>query len=108
MGLLVLILLGCRPPAPPVEVRAPGGAVAADHALASEAGAEVLRAGGNAVDAAVAAALASGVVQPTGSGLGGGGFALVVTPAGDAWFLDFREVAPAAATRDMFQAGASS
>jgi gamma-glutamyltranspeptidase/glutathione hydrolase len=85
------------------------GAVAADHPLASEAGAEVLRAGGNAVDAAIAAALSSGVVQPTGSGLGGGGFAVVVEPDGDAYVLDFREVAPAAATREMFLAeGASS
>jgi gamma-glutamyltranspeptidase/glutathione hydrolase len=82
------------------------GAVAADHPLASEAGAEMLRRGGNAVDAAVAAALSSGVVQPSGSGLGGGGFAVVVGPgAGGAQVvtaLDFRETAPGAATRDSF------
>lgn len=80
----------------------PGGAVAADHALASEAGAAMLRLGGNAVDAAVAAALASGVVQPSGSGLGGGGFALVVDARGRSTFLDFRETAPAAASHDMY------
>lgn len=82
----------------------PSGAVAADHPLASAAGAEVLRAGGNAVDAAIAAALSSGVVQPSGSGLGGGGFALVVAKGGHAHFLDFRETAPAASSRDMFRA----
>ena len=84
------------------------GAVAADHALASEAGARVLRAGGNAVDAAIAAVLASGVVQPSGSGLGGGGFALVVPPEGEANVVDFREVAPALANMESFAGGASS
>lgn len=86
-----------------------GGAVAADHPLASEAGVRMLEIGGNAVDAAVAAALSSGVVQPSGSGLGGGGFALVVEADGTAHFLDFRETAPAAATHDMYvKDGASS
>lgn len=84
------------------------GAVAADHELASRAGTEVLQAGGNAVDAAIAAALASGVVNPSGSGLGGGGFALVVPPQGEPMVLDFREVAPAGATMEAFAAGASS
>ncbi|MEQ1501199.1 MAG: gamma-glutamyltransferase [Myxococcota bacterium] len=77
--------------------------VAADHALASEAGAEALRRGGNAVDAAVAAALAAGVVQPAGSGLGGGGFAIGRLAGGEPFALDFREVAPAAATAEMFR-----
>ncbi|MCB9662560.1 MAG: gamma-glutamyltransferase [Alphaproteobacteria bacterium] len=78
--------------------------VAADHAAASRCGAEILEQGGNAADAAVAAALCAGVVQPAGSGLGGGGFAVVVSdraPGGAV--LDFREVAPAAATRDMYR-----
>jgi len=80
-----------------------GGAVAASHPLASEAGALVLRRGGNAVDAAVAAAFALSVVEPQSSGLGGGGFALVwVAREGRAYALDFREVAPAAATPDLF------
>ncbi len=70
---------------------------------ASRAAAEILRKGGNAVDGAVAAALALGVVQPDSSGLGGGGFA-VVWSAKDhkARVLDFRETAPARATADMF------
>lgn len=84
---------------PPVRGK---GLVAADHALASAAGAEALRRGGNAVDAAVAAALAAGVVQPAGSGLGGGGFAVVAGGKASPWILDFREVAPASAAREMF------
>ena len=87
--------------APPPERG--GGLVASDHRLASEAGAEVLAKGGNAVDAAVATALAAGVVQPAGSGIGGGGFAVVVGPSGTRHILDFREVAPAAAHRDLYR-----
>lgn len=76
--------------------------VASDHVLASRAGIEVMQRGGNAADAAVAAALAAGVVQPAGSGLGGGGFAVVVDAGGERDLLDFREVAPAASSRDMY------
>lgn len=113
-----LVVVACAPH-PRVDDRDPnpirfdgsvpvGGAVAADHPLASEAGAEVLRGGGNAVDAAIAAALASGVVQPSGSGLGGGGFAVVVPPRGEAVAIDFREVAPAGASMEAFAGGGSS
>jgi gamma-glutamyltranspeptidase/glutathione hydrolase len=78
-----------------------GGVIAAAHPLASEAGKEVLEAGGNAVDAVVAGAFVMAVVGPYHSGLGGGGFAVVKVPQGEFAF-DFREVAPAAARRDMF------
>lgn len=78
--------------------------VASDHALCSEAAASVLERGGNAVDGAVAAALACGVVQPSSSGIGGGGFAVIVDASGERTVVDFREVAPAAATRGMYVA----
>lgn len=78
------------------------GVVASDNALASAAGAEVLAMGGNAVDAAVATALAAGVVHPAGSGLGGGGFA-VFDVEGARGSLDFRETAPAAAHETLYQ-----
>jgi len=81
----------------------PKAAIATAHPVASEAGAEALRAGGNAVDAAVAAAFALSVVQNQSSGIGGGGFALVwLAREQKLTVLDFREVAPAAATPEMF------
>jgi gamma-glutamyltranspeptidase/glutathione hydrolase len=78
-------------------------AVAADHPLASEAGASILHAGGNAADAAVATVLALGVASPASSGLGGGGFALYYRASDRSLtFLDFRDRAPSAATPTMF------
>ena len=87
----------------PLKVPRSRGVVASDNIEASRAGAEILAKGGNAVDAAVATALALGVASPASSGLGGGGF-LVFYRAKDQKVeaLDFRETAPAAATRDMF------
>ncbi|WP_245814565.1 gamma-glutamyltransferase [Cystobacter ferrugineus] len=80
-----------------------GGAVATAHPMASEAALKMLNKGGNAVDAAVAAAFTLAVVGPYHSGLGGGGFALVHdAKTGETRALDFREVAPQAATRDMY------
>jgi len=72
-----------------------------DAALATKAGADVLSTGGNAVDAAVAAAFALAVVFPTAGNIGGGGF-LVARFTGKSYALDFRETAPAAAARDMY------
>ena len=64
------------------------GAVATEHPLAAEAGATVLRAGGSAVDAAIAAAAAICVLHPSSCGIGGGGFALVRTADGALLALD--------------------
>lgn len=82
-------------------VRGTGGAVSSEHQDATQAGLEILRAGGNAVDAAVATALALAVVYPEAGNLGGGGFA-VVKMGDELASLDFREVAPGAATDDMY------
>lgn len=85
--------------APPEHFK--NGVVAADHHLASLAGMEVLKAGGNAFDAAVATSLALSVVRPQSTGIGGGGF-MVYHTQGKAGVLDYREVAPAKASRDMY------
>ena len=78
-----------------------GGAVSSDDPLATRTGIEILRSGGNAVDAAVATALVLAVVYPEAGNLGGGGFA-VVKKGDKVSSLDFREMAPAAARRDMY------
>jgi gamma-glutamyltranspeptidase/glutathione hydrolase len=72
------------------------------HHDASDAGVEVLKAGGNAVDAAVAVGFALAVVYPQAGNLGGGGFMLIRMKTGEAHFLDYRERAPAAATAGMY------
>ena len=78
-----------------------GGAVSSGDARATKVGIEILRTGGNAVDAAVATALALAVVYPEAGNLGGGGFA-VIKRGDKISALDFREVGPAAAKRDMY------
>ncbi|CAA9547191.1 MAG: Gamma-glutamyltranspeptidase @ Glutathione hydrolase [uncultured Thermomicrobiales bacterium] len=84
------------------RVASGGGMAAAKTPLATEAGAEMLRAGGNAVDAAVAMGFASGVVEPWGSGLGGGGYMVIQVPGEAAVVVEYPMVAPAGATPDMF------
>jgi gamma-glutamyltranspeptidase/glutathione hydrolase len=72
------------------------------HQQASQVGADILRQGGNAVDAAVATGFALAVVHPAAGNIGGGGFMLLRKANGELHFLDFREKAPKAASRDMY------
>ena len=72
------------------------------HALASQVGVDILKEGGNAVDAAVATGFALAVVHPAAGNIGGGGFMLIRMADGKTHFLDYREKAPGAATRDMY------
>ncbi len=88
--------------APLRPTHAPHAIVTSVHELASRAGVEMLRAGGNAVDAAVATGFALAVVHPQAGNLGGGGFLLLRNANGKTHFIDFREKAPAAATENMY------
>jgi gamma-glutamyltranspeptidase/glutathione hydrolase len=83
-------------------VTAPHAMVVSAHPLASQAGIEILKQGGNAMDAAVAVGFALEVVLPDAGNIGGGGFIVHRTAAGDVSALDYREIAPAAATHDMY------
>ena len=83
-------------------VRAQHGMVVAQEPLAADVGLEVLKNGGNAVDAAVAVGFALAVTHPLAGNIGGGGFMLIRMANGKTAFLDFREAAPLKATRDMY------
>ena len=83
-------------------VRAERGLVVSAHRKASKVGVEMLKAGGNAIDAAAATGFALAVVYPVAGNLGGGGFMVVRRADGRATTVDFREKAPMAATRDMY------
>jgi len=87
----------------PGDVYARKGMVSSAHRLASEAGVEILMKGGNAVDAAVASALALNVVEFNASGIGGGGFMTIrFAGTGEVVCLDYREMAPASSAKDIY------
>lgn len=83
-------------------VKAQHGMVASVDAMATRVGVDILKQGGNAVDAAIAVGFALAVTHPQAGNLGGGGFMLLRTAAGRTTAIDFREMAPARASRDMF------
>ncbi|HET7440906.1 MAG TPA: gamma-glutamyltransferase [Terriglobales bacterium] len=100
---LFAVLSACLALAAPMRpVHAPHAMVASVHELASRAGVEMMQAGGNAVDAAVATGFALAVVHPQAGNLGGGGFMLIRLADGSSRFIDDREKAPAAATANMY------
>ena len=102
MLLAVLVALAAAAPAAVQPVHAPHAVVVSIHELGSRAGLDILRAGGNAVDAAVATGFALAVVHPQAGNLGGGGFMLIRLADGRTHFVDYREMAPAAATANMY------
>ena len=85
--------------------RAEHGMVVSVHELASQAGVEMMKAGGNAIDAAVATGFALAVVHPSAGNIGGGGFMLIRMADGETHFLDYREKAPGSASATMYQDG---
>ncbi|CAG8534050.1 15503_t:CDS:10 [Acaulospora morrowiae] len=86
----------------PDLIVASSGAVASELIICSQFGVDVLKEGGNAVDAAIASMLCVGTINAFSAGIGGGGFMLVRLPNGTSEVIDFRETAPGAATEDMF------
>ena len=105
---IILILASCRtePSRPPYEIVqnlvADSCMVVAEHPLAAKVGIGILKAGGNAVDAAIASQFAKAVVYPRAGNIGGGGFMVIRMASGEVAALDYREMAPAAAYRDMY------
>lgn len=103
--LLIVACAGCAAESASAStqpVHAPHAVVVSAHELASRAGADIMQAGGNAVDAAVATGFALAVVHAPAGNLGGGGFMLIRMADGKTHFLDYREKAPAAARADMY------
>jgi gamma-glutamyltranspeptidase/glutathione hydrolase len=107
--LLVVVTVTCKSPlskSPAIGVIADSAMVVSAHPLASMIGANILKAGGNAVDAAVATQFALAVVYPVAGNLGGGGFMVFRKNDGFVTSLDYREKAPGLSSRDMFLDGA--
>ncbi|RMF00965.1 MAG: gamma-glutamyltransferase, partial [Bacteroidetes bacterium] len=105
--LLALLSVACRTTpelgyTPLVSARYEKAAVVSGHPLASQVGEQILRKGGNAVDAAIAVQFALAVVYPRAGNIGGGGFLVYRSAEGRSAALDYREQAPAAASRDMY------
>ncbi len=102
LTLVALLLPFAAQAASHPAVEAEHGMVVSSQLLASQAGVEIMKAGGNAVDAAVAVGYAEAVTNPCCGNIGGGGFMVAHLADGRDIFINFREMAPAAATRDMY------
>src|SRR5689334_25232441 len=85
-----------------LPARAKHGMVASVDPIASKVGVDIMKRGGNAIDAAVAVALALAVTWPSAGNLGGGGFMVIRKANGEAEIIDYRERAPLAANREMY------
>jgi len=105
VSLAIAVPAGFLSAAPVDSVCARGGMVVSACPIASDVGARILREGGNAVDAAVAVGFALAVTYPGAGNIGGGGFMLVRLRDGESAFIDYREKAPAAASRNMYLDG---
>src|SRR5205814_4611199 len=102
LALLLLFAFASAVAAPMRPAHGQHAMVASVHELASKAGVETMRAGGNAVDAAVAVGFVLAVVHPAEGNIGGGGFMLFRSADGPSHFLDYREKAPEKATTNMY------
>ncbi len=102
VAVLLLAASSLAGAASPEAVYGENGMVASRSTLASAAGIEIMKQGGNAIDGAVATAFALAVTYPSAGNIGGGGFVVVRLPDGEVFTQDHRETAPAASTRDMY------
>lgn len=106
LGEVLLVLIFLNSSVPSVAAREPvrgkRGMVASTNEVASRVGVEIMKRGGNAVDAAIAVAFALAVTHPAAGNLGGGGFMLIRLKDGRSTAIDYREMAPAAAHRDVY------
>lgn len=102
---LALMMASCKTQNDQVvkDIQVKNAAVTSAHALASQIGVDIMKKGGNAVDAAIAVQFALAVVYPIAGNIGGGGFMIYREPNGESFALDYREIAPKAATEDMYQ-----
>ncbi|MBT8190977.1 MAG: gamma-glutamyltransferase, partial [Bacteroidia bacterium] len=103
---ITILIAGCKQSSPSIrtakQISVSEAAVVSAHPEASLIGAEILRQGGNAIDAAIAVQFALAVCYPVAGNIGGGGFMVARMNNGDVFALDFRETAPATAHRDMY------
>src|SRR6185503_14555652 len=102
IAFVAITLLSCVAAGQNTPARFEHGCVVTDSKIASQVGADILKKGGNAVDAAIATAFALAVTFPTAGNIGGGGFMLVRLADGRSVAIDYRERAPLSATKDMY------